>query len=101
METGCRNTRQTSSMITTALINLAYYLLNGLIALFPAGSPLPSAIHTAATTLGSYLALIDSILPVDTLATILGLYIIFELTLFAFKTFKWLFGYIPFVGGKG
>lgn len=87
-------------MISNALINLAYYIADFFIDLFPVGTGFPPAVHTATASLGGYLRIIDPLLPVSTLATIVTLVVVFELALFAFRTFRWLLTYLPFVGGK-
>jgi len=87
-------------MITNALINFAYYVANFFINLFPVGSGFPVSVHNATSSLGGYLRIIDPLLPVSTLATIVVLVVAFELALFAFRTFRWLLTYLPFVGGK-
>lgn len=88
-------------MITTAFINIAYTLLNGSLNLLPAGGDFPTAVHTAATSLGSYLGLLSPLVPLSTLGTVLSLVIGIELALYGFRTLKWLGSHIPFIGGKG
>jgi len=88
-------------MITTAIINLGYLLLSFIISIFPSGSGFPASVHTSASILGTYLQMINAFLPIDTLATVVGLYIVFELILFAFRSFKWFISHIPFIGGRG
>lgn len=88
-------------MIITLLINLGYLLVTAFISILPSGGTFPPAFHTATQTLGGYLHILDPLVPINTLLTVLTLIFSVELALFGFKTFKWLFSHIPFIGGKG
>ncbi len=88
-------------MITTAFFNLAYFLASGFISIFPSGTGFATAIHTAASTLGGYLSLVDNVVPVATLGICMGLVVAAEILVFGFKTFKWIFSHVPQIGGKG
>jgi len=88
-------------MITTLIINLAYSLLSGIIALFPIGEGFPSDAMSAMTTLGGYLRTFDPIFPTQTLITTLTILFLVELAIFAFKTIKWIISHIPWIGGRG
>ena len=87
-------------MIVTAIINLAYNLISGIISLFPVGQPLPQTVHNAVISIGGYFHILDPLVPISTMATIVGLIFAFEISLFAFRTLRWVIAYIPFVGGK-
>jgi len=87
-------------MITDTIINIAYHSLNSLIGLLPYGQGLPTEVHSAVTALGAYFGLLNSLVPMQTLATVVALVFAFELILFGFKTTRWLISYIPFLGGK-
>jgi len=87
-------------MITNALISLGNFILSGLVNLFPTSTGFSSGVFDGADYLGNMVGRYNVIIPVGTLATILGLIIAVELSIFTFKTFKWMFGYIPFIGGK-
>ncbi len=88
-------------MIFSALINVASYIANTILAIFPDSSGFPSEVDTAITTLAGYVAILDPIVPLSTLATILTLVIAYELAVFGFKAFKWLFSHVPLIGGRG
>jgi len=88
-------------MITTALINIAYYVLNLLFSAFPTSTGFPADVQTAITTFGGYTAIINTLVPMSTLGYILGLVITFELAVFAFKGLRFVLGYVQLVGGKG
>lgn len=88
-------------MITTAIINLAYFFISGIIGFFPVGQSLPSLVHSSAIWLGGYLALINDMVPIATLATVIGVVFATEIALFGFRTIKWVISHLPFIGGKG
>jgi len=88
-------------MITTAIINLAYYVVNMLLSILPNGTGLPTEMHTAVTVLGGYVGVTDALLPVTTLATCVSIVVTIELVIFGYKTVKSLLTHVPFVGGRG
>lgn len=88
-------------MITTGLINIAYYILSWLISLLPTGGTLPSQVHTASTALGGYLGIVAPIVPTGTLLTVLSLLFSIQIAFFGWRTVKWIISYIPAVGGNG
>ena len=88
-------------MITTAFINLAFILIHLIVSIFPLGGVLPPAIHSAATSLGGYLHILDPLVPISILLTCLSLIFSVEIALFGFKTLKWVISHIPWIGGKG
>lgn len=88
-------------MITGAIINLAYFMLNGIISLLPASQGFPPDALAAAHTIGGYVGIFDPIISIATLAATLTLVFSVELGIFGFKTGKWIVGHIPFIGGKG
>jgi len=87
-------------MITTLLIDFAYWVLNNIISWFPSGSALPADVHTAVTALGSYVSIFDPLIPFGVLASCVAFVIVVELAIFAFHAFNWIFGHVPFIGGK-
>jgi len=88
-------------MIIDAIINFAYFLIQTFIGFFPSSTGLPDEVHTAASAIGGYFGIWDPVLPLDTLATCVGLIISVELGIFGFKTFKWIISHVPWIGGKG
>jgi hypothetical protein len=88
-------------MITTAIVNLGYLLVSGIISIFPAGAGFPTAVHTALQSLGAYFQLLDPLVPTGQMITVLTIVFGVELAIFGFKTLKWLISHIPFVGGRG
>lgn len=87
-------------MLFTAIISIAYYLGNALVNLFPTSTGLPSEVHTAATALGGYLGVANTLLPVPTLATTVGIVFSVEIAIFGYKTLKSFLTHVPLVGGK-
>lgn len=88
-------------MILDALINIARSILGWVIDLFPNSTGFDSSVHTAFSSLGGYLEIWKPILPMSTVLFMLGIIILVELSIFGFKTFKWIISHIPYVGGKG
>lgn len=87
-------------MITTAIINLGYAIVSSIIGLFPVGTGFPTEVHTAVTSLGQYLQLLDPLIPIPTLVSVVSLVFTIEIALFGFRTLKWILSHIPFIGGK-
>jgi len=88
-------------MITTAFIDFGYFLLNGIISLFPSSVGFPQAAHDAMAGLGGYVGIWTPILPMATLLTVITLVFSVEIGIFGFKTGKWVISHIPWIGGKG
>lgn len=87
-------------MITSLLLGLAYSALNLVISWLPTGTGFPQAAHDAAVTLGGYLGILSPIAPVETLLTLTGLILLIELSLFGFRTFRWVVSHVPYIGGR-
>jgi len=83
------------------LLQSVYSFLSFVIGLFPSGTGFPESFHTAFSTLGDYLHILDPIIPINTLLTCLTLVFAVEIAIFGFKTFKWIFSHVPFIGGRG
>lgn len=88
-------------MITTAFINLGYNIIAGFISLFPSGGGFPTAWHTAIEALGGYLHILDPLVPISILLSCVLFLFTVEVAIFGFKTFRWIMGHVPLVGGKG
>jgi len=88
-------------MITTLILNIAYYFVLVLFSVFPTSSGFPPEVLEAITQISGYTALINTLVPMDTLGRILILVTAFELTVFAWKGLRFIVGYIPLVGGRG
>lgn len=87
-------------MITTAIINLAYSVVSWFIGLFPVGSTFPEEVHSSVLWLGGFFMLLNDIIPISSLVAIIVLVFSLELSLFGFRTLKWIISHLPFVGGK-
>lgn len=88
-------------MIFTGFVYIGAYILSAIIAILPTSTGFPSEVTDAFTTMAGYVQILDTILPISTLATVLGILIAVDLAIFGFKTLKWLVSHIPFVGGRG
>jgi hypothetical protein len=87
-------------MIISTITNIAYYFVNLIISIFPIGGGFPEEVHNASQAIGGYLNILSPLVPLATLSTVVGLVFALELSLLGFRTFKWLFSYIPFIGGR-
>lgn len=88
-------------MITTILLNLAYKMLSGFIALFPVGTGFSDTVHSSFQTLGGYFQILDPLIPISTITASVLFIFAMEISLYAFRMFKWLMSFVPFFGGKG
>lgn len=88
-------------MISTAFINLAYYLLSLLTLPFPSSGGFSQETLDAFVTYGTYVTFVDSLVPMSILASSIALISTFELSVFAFKGLRWIVSHLPFVGGRG
>ena len=78
-----------------------YSFLSFIINLFPSGTGFSTEIHSAFSTLGGYVGLMDVFVPISALLTCLTLIFTVEIAMFGFKTTKWIIHFIPFFGGRG
>jgi len=88
-------------MIISALIYLGAFIAQTILLVFPNSSGFPSEVDSAVSFLAGYVGILDPLVPMDTLLQVLTLVIVYELAIFAFKGFRWLFSHVPLVGGKG
>lgn len=88
-------------MILSAVINLAYYLISSIVNVFPVSSGFTSEATNAIHSIAGYLFIWDPLVPISTLATVVGLVFALEIGVFTFKTIKWIMSHVPMVGGKG
>jgi len=63
-------------MILDAIFLIPVYLLTQFWALLSVGQAFPNGIYTSASTIGSYLARLDFIIPIDTLGDLLAFYLL-------------------------
>jgi len=87
-------------MITDALINMAVYLIGLVISWLPTSSGFPAASHSAFQYFGSYVGLLDPLVPVGTIFICVGIVFGIEILIFGFRGVKWIISHIPFIGGK-
>ena len=70
-------------------------ILIGLLSLLPSVSAFPAALDSALDSLIGFLIPMNSILPFDTLATVLGLVFAFEIGMLTFKLISFIWEHIP------
>jgi len=88
-------------MISSAFIYLAYYVLALVVGFFPTSTGFSTDVTTAFSTFGGYVKILNTLLPISTMASVLVILMSVELIVFGFKSFKWIISHIPFVGGRG
>jgi len=86
-------------MIATFVLILFANLWEFAFQLFPSGS-LPEGVYTAITTAISWLWMTNIFLDINTLMTVLGLWIALELTIQLIEFFFWVYSKIPVFGKK-
>jgi hypothetical protein len=87
-------------MIFTAFVYLASFILGLIVGILPTSTGFPSEVQSAFDTMAGYVQILNTLLPIGTLATVLTLLVATDIIIFGFKTLKWLFSYIPFIGGR-
>jgi len=88
-------------MIFSGFIFVVVFLLSTIIGLLPTSTGFPTDVTSAFTTFAGYVQILDTLLPIDTLATVLGIIISVDIAIFTFKTLKWLISHLPVIGGRG
>lgn len=88
-------------MITTAIINLGYFLISGIIGALPTSSGFSPDVISAAHTVGGYFGMFSSLVPMTTLATAVALVFSVEIAIFGWKTLKSIVSHLPQIGGSG
>jgi len=75
--------------------------MTAVLSIFPTSAGFPPEFSSAVGTIAGYAGMFDPMVPMSTLATAVSLIFTIELLILTFKATKWLFAYIPFVGGRG
>jgi len=87
-------------MLTSLLISFAGSIISFILNLLPDSTGFPSSVDDSMQFIGSYVGIIDPLVPIATLATVLGILFTLEITIFGFRAFRWFFSHVPFVGGR-
>lgn len=88
-------------MIFSSFVYLGSFLIGALLLILPSGTGFPPEVTTAITEMGSYVVLLDTLLPVATLGIVLAILFSVELAIFGFKALRWMVSFLPFIGGRG
>jgi len=88
-------------MIFTGFVYVVAYLLGSIIAFLPTSTGFPASVASSFTTFAGYVQILNTLLPISTLATVLGIIISVDIAIFTFKTLKWLVSHLPIIGGRG
>jgi hypothetical protein len=84
-------------MITDFLILVSTSVLSAISLFLPTGG-LPTVITSSLQQAASYLYVFDPLIDISTLVSAIGLLIAFEITLASINLFRYVFGFIPFIG---
>ena len=84
-------------MIFTFLLTPIVFLLSLIFGALPVIA-IPFSITTALSQATSSLFSLSAFIPVNTLGTVLGIYILIEIAILYFKFIQFVFGFIPFIG---
>jgi len=87
-------------MITTQLINFANYTIGVILSWLPDWGGFPSEVSDAFSLIGSYMGLLDPLIPIAAIAVCVGIIFMVELGIFGFRSGKWIISHVPFVGGR-
>jgi len=87
-------------MIGDFFLNIVYWFLSSIIGFLPNSTGFPPVVVQGATYLGGFVGMLDPIVPMATLATVVGIAFTVEIAIFGFKTLRWFMGHIPFIGGN-
>jgi len=88
-------------MIFSGFVYLSAYLLQFIVGVLPTSAGFPAEMTSAFNLMAGYVQILNTLLPISTLATVLLLLVSVDLAIFGFKTFKWLISHLPLVGGRG
>jgi len=88
-------------MIFTGILSHGYTLISWVLGLFPSSTGFPFEVHEAMASLGGYVGIWSPILPMKILAFWIGIVLAVEISIFGFRTVKWLISHIPQIGGRG
>jgi len=90
-------------MIATAFIYLASLLIGIMLALlypFQGSNGFPTGVDSAITAAASYTAKANTFISITAIHDVLMFVIAFEIILLYFYIMRWLFGYLPIIGGR-
>jgi len=87
-------------MIIDQLFDISFSILSWIINLFPNSTGFSTEVHTAFSTIGGYVGMFTGILPYGTLLTAITLILTVEISIFIFKSTKWIVSHLPFIGGR-
>jgi len=88
-------------MIFTGFVYLGAYIVQFFASVLPQSVGFSDSVVSAFATMAGYVQILDTLLPLSTLAIVLSVIISVDIAIFGFKTVKWLVSHLPFVGGRG
>jgi len=88
-------------MIFTGFVYLGAYIIQFFASVLPQSAGFSDSVVSAFSTMSGYVQILNTLLPLSTLALVLSVVITVDIAIFGFKTLKWLVSHLPFVGGRG
>lgn len=88
-------------MIPDIFISIVYWLVSSIVGFFPASQGFGTATYQAAVTAGGYTGIFTPLVDFTVLASCVAIVFSVELSVFGFKTLKWVVSHVPFIGGRG
>lgn len=85
-------------MIISFLLQSAYGFFSFLIGVLPDSTGLPQGLQDAFTLVFGAIQTVSYLIPVDSLFTALGIVVAYEVALWLFFGFLWVWKRIPFIG---
>lgn len=86
-------------MLFTILLAPITWILRLIFGAFPTLA-VPSNVVSALSSAGHSLWALNSFIPLNTFATVVGIYISVEVAILVFKFLQFIIRYIPFIGGR-
>lgn len=77
-------------MIVSALLNIMYTLVNGILNIFPTTPAFPTTFITSVAAVWGFFTFWSYLFPVNTLVTIVGLMFLFQSIFWTWQGLKWL-----------
>jgi len=82
-------------MITDGIINLGFLLLHLFNLILPTSDGLPSNFQDSLHTFFSNAYAFNNVLPIDSLLTVFGILVTFEIGIMVYRFTRWIFASIP------
>jgi len=84
-------------MITTGILYLIYFFITAVLSplLLFDDVTIPTSITSSISSASSYLHILDTVIPIDSLIAIISIVVIIETGIFTYKLIRWVYQKIP------